>query len=1174
MPSKFTHLHVHSEYSLLDGLSKIPALVKRAKDLGMDSIALTDHGGMYGAIEFYKACREAEIKPIIGIETYITNDHKQKKNDDSNPTNHLILIAKDFEGYLNLCRLSTIANLEGFYYRPRIDKKLLRTYSKGILALSGCNSGEVSSFLTKGNYSGAKKAAMDYIDILGKENFFLEVQSHEFDKFLASHEVQSPIYQELSRMAKEEKVILAGVKKLSKELGVLPVATNDIHYIYQEDALAQDALICISTGKNLVDTNRLRLIDSPTYFLKSAKEMEKLFEDWPEVIKNSNIVASKINLELPIGKFVFPNFEIPKNETYESVLEKNARVGLKKRIPKSSKEINERLEYELSVIIKKGYASYFLIVADFVNWARFKGIISTTRGSASGSLVSYSLGITTVNPLDFKLPFERFLNPYRPSLPDIDIDIADNRRDEVIEYVKKKYGREKVAQIGTFGRMMARAAARDVARVLGWPYAQADRIAKMIPFGSQGFPMTISQSKTSNPDLGQMYKSDQKVKELLDLAEKIEGNARHVSVHAAGVVIAPLELTNYIPLQKETGGENIITQFDMHSVEDAGLVKMDFLGIRNLSILGNAVEIVKKTKKININLDKIPLDDKRAFEMLAKGETIGLFQLGGAGMTRYLKELRPTSVFDIMAMIALFRPGPMNSIPSYIKRKHGEEEITYLDPKMESILKNSYGVITYQDDMLMIAIDIAGYNWETVDQFRKAVGKKIPKEMAKQKDIFISGCIKYSKFTKAKAEKLWSLFEPFQGYGFNKAHAASYAMVAYQTAYMKANYPVEFMTAVMSAESGDAEKISAAISECQKLKIPVLPPDINKSFEGFTIEKKDANDVIRFGISAIKNVGEAAIKVIIEEREKHGGFKSLKEFCQRANLRTVNRKTLESLIKAGAMDLFGNRNSMLKALDDIKREGISVAKKVSEGQTGLFGDDDFKVEETSASSKVNDMEEVSKEEMLSWERELLGFYLTEHPLSQILPLLSSKVSHKISDLKEDFSYKGDITIGGIITQVRRTFTKTSNSQMAFIRVEDDTSGIEIVVFPRLFETIKEEIEMDNVVIITGKLDLRDDSTFLLAQTITRFEPNQVKRFESPESNFNFEVKLPQTADRVLIAEIYQILKQYPGNLATSLVVQSTDGIVRKIPLPFKADPTEDLIISLERLGCSVFKDEN
>jgi DNA polymerase-3 subunit alpha len=1157
--SKFIHLHVHSEYSLLDGLPKINSLVDRAKKLEMGAVALTDHGSMYGVIPFYKKCQDAKINPIVGCEMYTVESFKEKTPQSF----HLILLASNLEGYYNLMKLVTIANLEGFYYRPRIDRENIKKYSSGLIALSSCQSGEIAQYLVSGDFQKAKKTALEYQKIFGEGSYYLEIQKHEYDKFLSAHTSGSTIYNRLKNLSENEKKILDGIVKLSKATGIPQVATNDVHYLEKSDAQAQDVLNCIQTGKTISEENRMRMIDSPTFDFKTQDEMKQLFKEFPQALKNTVEIAKKCKLEIPLGIVDFPSFDVPENETPSSYLTKKAFEGIKKRAPKVTEEIKKRIEYELSVIIKKGYATYFLVVADYVNWARNQKIIYTTRGSAAGSLVSYALGITTVDPLIFSLPFERFLNPYRPSLPDLDIDFADNRRDEVIEYVKTRYGFDKVAQITTFGTMMAKAAVRDVARVLGWPYSKADRIAKLIPFGSQGFPMTIEEAKRVTPELDAMYRTDGEVKELLDLAQKIEGNARHASVHAAGIVIAPKPLTFYTPLQRETSGDKVITQYEMHAIEDVGLPKFDFLGIRNLSILQNAVAIIRENKNVDITLEEILWSDKKAFEMVAKGQTMGLFQLGGTGMTRYLKELKPSTIYDIMAMIALFRPGPMESIPEYIARKHGKKKVEYLDPRLEPILKNSFGVITYQDDVLEIAITLAGYNWETVDAFRKAIGKKIPSEMAKQETKFVEGCQKFGGLSRAKAEKLWKLFDPFKGYGFNKAHAASYAVVAYQTAYLKSNFPVEFMTAVMTAEADDTEKVTQAVSECKNLKIPVLPPDVNSSKTGFTIEKDTAGkEGIRFGLSAIKNVGVAAISEIVKAREEKGDFTSLSDFCLRVSLRVVNRKTLESLIKAGAMDRFGNRNSMLKALDDIKKEGQSLSRRVAEGQAGLFeGFEEKKGKKVEG--RIETFQEAPKNELLLWERELLGFYLTENPLTSILPQLANKVSHKISILKEEPSNDKPVIIGGIVTAIRHTFTKTRGDHMAFVKLEDETGQIEIVVFPRIFVQIREKLVTDKVLIFKGKTNLRDETLCVIADDIVDFESEDVGG-----SSKEVLIHLPKAVSRELLTEIYNCLKTYPGEVRSFLVLIQNDE-ERKIPVPFKVDPTGSLTSSLEELGCKV-----
>ena len=1168
--AKFAHLHVHTEYSLLDGLSKIPKLVTQAKIMGMKHLAMTDHGALYGTIKFYKECKEQGINPIIGCEMYIAKrSYTDKEIDKDKEYCHLTILAQNYEGYINLLELVTESWLEGFYYRPRVDKELLAKHAKGLMALSGCNSSEVAKKLIEGNADGAKKVVKEYQQIFGEDNYYLEIQRHLFDKFQTAHQPGTEIYTDLAKMARDEKKIIAGSQKLGKELKIPLVATNDIHYILSQDAQAQDAIVCIQTGKNISDTKRLRMIDSPTYYLKSAEEMAELFEDIPEAVENSVKVAEKVRIEIPLGKYSFPHFEVPKETTADEYLKKLCYERIKQRVDIVTPETKERLDYELSVISQKGYSTYFLVVADFVNWSRDQGIISTTRGSASGSLVSFALGITTVNPLYFKLPFERFLNLYRPSLPDIDVDFADNRRDDVIYYVRDKYGADKVAQIGTFGTMMARAAVRDVARVLGLPYSKADHIAKMIPIGAQGFHMSLDTAKKINKELGNLYDQDPEIKELLDLAEKVEGNARHVSVHAAGVVIGPKKLTNYTALQRETSGEKIITQFDMHDVEEVGLVKMDFLGIRNLSILGEAVKIVEKIHGIKIDLTGLPLDDKKAFEIMAKGETMGLFQLSGTGMTRYLKELKPTNIFDIMAMISLFRPGPMNMIPEFIERKNNSKKVKYFDSRMEEYLDQSYGVIVYQDDVLLTAINIAGYNWEEADKFRKAMGKKIPAEMTKQKERFVDGAIKNG-MSGEKAEELFKLIEPFAAYGFNKAHAASYAIIAYQTAYMKANYPVEFMTAVMSAESDDPDKIAAAVAECAKMKIQVLPPDVNQSETGFTIQKADGKKAIRFGLSAIKNVGNAAIEAIFTEREENDKFESLNDFVKRVNLRVVNRKTLESLIKAGAMDNFGKRNAMLKILDDLKSANASLSKSIASGQGSLFDEVEMKKQSTQSAPMVSqDIEEAPKEEILSWERELLGFYLTEHPLTKVADKIQKLTTTTIAEIDMLSGGQSAVRVGGIVVSIRKTFTKVRKEEMCFLKLQDTTGTLEIIVFPRVYSASWQYLMQDQIVIVSGKVETGEQSPVLIAEKIESLDSQQEPQEDFEETHI--EVAIPKDADRILLSKVYQVLKSSPGSIPTFLVLPTDNGSPKKFPVPFGLTKTEGLEIELQSLGCHILE---
>lgn len=1057
MASKFIHLHVHSHYSLLDGLTKIDDLVNEAARLGMPALALTDHGNMYGSIEFYKKCIKAGIKPIIGVEVYVAFESLyQKRPGVDNKRYHFTLLATNKEGYKNLVNLVTISHLDGFYYKPRIDKEILKKYSGGIIALSGCMAGEISRLIAVKKTDEAEKIAKEYENILGKRNFFIETGHHP--KIEGHQEIQN------------------GLIKLAKKLKIPIVATQDVHYLKPEDSLAQDTLRAIQRNEDVYDTNRSNF-RSENFSFRSGEEMEELFKDTPEAITNTFEIAERCNLKLDLGKWVFPKIELPEGEIAENYLNIMVKKGYEQKFP-GDEEVKKRMEYELEVINTKGYAPYFLVVADIMKFARENKIINNTRGSAAGSLVSYLIGITNVNPIKYKLPFERFLNPHRPSPPDIDMDFADDRREEIIEYIKRKYGEEHVAQIGTFGTMMARGAVRDVTRTLGKPYDFGDKISKLIPLGSQGFPMTIKQAMNIVPELRQMYESEKEVKEVLDLAQKIEGCARHVSVHAAGTVISPGKLIDYVPLQKEPNGEKIITQYDMRAVEDVGLLKMDLLGIKNLSVLGNAVRLVKKIHGKEIDLENLPLNDKKTFDMLSRGETIGVFQLGGSGMTKWIKELKPVNIFDIMAMIALFRPGPMANIPAYIKRKNGEEPARYLDPRLEKILDKTYGVVTYQEDVLMIAIELAGYDWNTVDAFRKAIGKKIPAEMAKQEKIFIEGCQKHGGLTLQKSEEIWKLFDPFKGYGFNKAHAASYAMVAYQTAYMKANFPTEFMAAVLTADAGDNEKIAASVNECKKMKIKILPPNINESFGDFTA----LGDSIRFGLYTVKNLGMEIANAVIEERKNNGQFKSFSDFLDRVQHKNLNKKSLESLVKSGAIDDLGERNQMLanteEALDYNRQSG-----KLKQNQNSLFS------LMSNVSSipdlKLKKAETASQHEKLLWEKELLGLYVSGHPLDKFAEKLE-KIKTKISDAKK-LPNNMPVVTAGMIEDIRKIMTK-KNEQMLFLKISDYAESIEGVIFPRVLEKYGNIIREGNCIGMKGKISLRNGEPSILVEEMKEMSP--------------------------------------------------------------------------------------
>ncbi|MFH1608718.1 MAG: DNA polymerase III subunit alpha [Patescibacteria group bacterium] len=1069
MKLNFIHLHTHSHYSLLDGLSKPIDLIKIAKDFEMPALAITDHGNMYGAIEFYKLAKKEGIKPIIGVEAYIAERTRLDKEPNiDNKRYHLTLLAKNETGYKNLIRLVSISNLEGFYYKPRMDKEILRKYSDGIICLSGCPGGELAKALASENEEKAEEIIKEHIEIFGKENYFLEIMKE-------------------SKSFPEYNIAREGLKKMSKKFDIPLVATFDSHYSCSGDSKAHETLLAIQTNSDIKDENKFSFGDEDYSFV-TPKEALEIFKDIPEAISNTSKVANMCNLELELGKWVFPDYKIESGKTYNEKLRELTYQGFKFRELKETPEIRERVEYELKIIFDKGYAPYFLVVGDLLRYAKESNILTTIRGSVAGSMVTFLLGITNVNPIEYKLPFERFLNPYRPSPPDIDMDFADNRRDEMIEYTKKKYGEDKVAQIGTFGTMMARGAVRDVARALAYPYSIGDRISKMIPMGSQGMPMTLDHAMEIVPELKEAYEKEKDTKEIIDLAKKLEGCVRHISVHAAGVVIAPKPIYEYTPVQYDPKGGKVITQYDMYSIEDAGLLKFDFLGIRNLAILGDAVSLVKRFYNINIDIAKIPLNDKKTFKLLADGQTEGLFQLNGSGITRYLKELKPSSIHDINAMVALYRPGPMESIPEYIKRKHNPHLVKYLDPRMEHFLKESYGLIVYQDDLLFCALEMAGYNWEEADKFRKAVGKKIPKEMAAQYSKFTKGIVTNGQ-TEEFAEKLWKLFEPFQAYGFNKAHAASYGMVAYQTAYMKANYPVEYMTAILTAESGDVEKISEIIGECKHMKIPVLPPNINESFGKFTVirnnnkseptmpKASNGQRKIRFGLYTIKNLGTDISDAIILERKQNDKFRSITDFLDRIKHKNLNKKSMEALIKSGSMDEFDERGTLLFNLEDMLAYNKEGSKQAA-NQVSLFGA--LPIEEK-PNFKLKEAPDASQTEKLSWEKELLGLYVSGHPLDRVREKLETKDTN-IKKIKSDLGNGMPITIGGIIETVRQVITK-NNERMAFLKITDLTDSIEAVAFPRLFQASLETLVPEKCVAIAGKVSIRNGEKTIIIEGV-------------------------------------------------------------------------------------------
>lgn len=1060
---KITHLHVHSHYSLLQALPKVDEIVKTAKAKGMEAIALTDNGNLYGAIDFYKECKKAEIKAIIGVDAYMAaRGLEDKQAGVDKGRTRIILLAKDQVGYKNLLELVTISHLKGFYYKPRLDMEVLKNHSQGLVAISSAWSGDVSTALRGHDKEKAKFIADTYKEIFG-DDFYIELTMHPE---ISGHNEHM---KELYDFAKDQKIQVVG--------------THDIYYLEQGDRKAWDTLMAVQQGGEGLEKVRSSFDEEDEDFsFLSLDELQDRFKEFPEALENNEKIIEKCNLTLELGKWVFPKLDLPSHKSPDDELRDLAFEGLDRRGLPHSEEILNRLEYELGVIKTKGYSPYFLVVADLLKFARENGIFSNIRGSVSGSLVTYASGITNINPLEYEIPFERFLNPDRPSAPDIDMDYADNRRDEMVEYVRHKYGENQVAQIGTFGTMMARGSVRDTARALGFPYALGDRIAKLIPMGAQGFPMTIDRALDEVPELKELYESDADTKTIIDMAKKIEGCARHISIHAAGVVIAPTELTDFTALQYDPKGENkIITQYDMYSIEDAGLLKFDFLGLKNLSIISAAMSLAKRTKGADMHPDTVPIDDKKTFEMLARGETADLFQLNGDGMTRFLVELKPSTIHDINAMVALYRPGPMQFIPNYIERKHDPSKVTYLDPALEPILKKTYGILVYQDDLLMMAHKLAGYTWGEVDKFRKAVGKKIPEEMREQKEKFIKGCMKHSGWSEKKANEIWKWIEPFAAYGFNKAHSVSYGRVAYQTAYLKANFPGEYMTSVLSAESGDTEKVAETVAECKRMGIDVLPPDVNESFREFTLLTGEARDHgnslgerIRFGLGSIKNFGEGIADFIIAERKKNGPFKTMEEFLSRVHDRNLNKKSMEALIKSGAMDALGERGKMLHNLDRLLE--YNKESQGGKDQTSLF---------SSLSSSgysplyMEDVPPVSEDERLLWEKELLGLYISGHPLDKFKEKLASR-DKSIKSIKETSKENEVVVVGGIVEQVKDFLTK-GGDKMLFVKIADFSDSIEMVVFPRTYEEFKTVIVPDECIAVKAKVSLRNGEKSLIVE---------------------------------------------------------------------------------------------
>jgi len=1121
----FSHLHVHTEYSLLDGMCRIPQLLAKARELGMDSLAITDHGVMYGAIQFYLQARQAGIKPIIGCEVYLSPNSRFGRDAGDKNRYHLILLAKNKTGYHNLIQLTTRAHLEGFYYKPRVDKELLAQHKNGLIALSACVAGEVPSLIREGLIEEAKEAALWYKQTFA--DFYLEIQRQPIPEL-------EPVNQSLIA--------------IGAELNIPLVATNDVHYINQEDAPSHDLLLCIGTNSSIYDENRMKMAGD-FFYLKSPREMAELFKDIPQAIENTERIAQMCHLELEFGRLHLPEIELPQGKTADQFLADLCYQSWHQYYPQPTPEIERRLEYELEVIKKTQFANYFLVVWDLISFAKEKNILFGVRGSAAASIVLHCLGITAADPMEHKLVFERFLNLERQEMPDIDLDFEDDRRDEVIAYVSHKYGQDHVAQIITFGTLGARAALRDVGRALGMPYSDVDRVARLVPFSPN---MTLERAVEENSELRSIYHEDATIRNLVESARRVEGISRHASTHAAGVVISREPLTRYVPLQRasrDNGQETVMTQFTMEDIAHIGLLKMDFLGLANLTILSKAKEIILENRGLDIDLPQIPMDDERTFALLSAGETTGVFQLEGAGMRRHIKELKPTSFSDIAAMVALYRPGPMEHIPTFVKAKHGIEPIRYPHPALASILEETYGVIVYQEQVLFIVQVFAGYSLGQADIFRKAMGKKISQVMKKERRNFIAGARKNG-FSADVAGEVFALIEPFAGYAFNKAHSVSYALIAYQTAYLKANYPAEYITAFLITHAAQLEKVATAVAECRRLGINVLPPDINHSQVSFAIEMADKTPSIRFGLNAIKNVGEGAIKPIIDERDQGGEFRSVEDLCRRAELRGVNKRVMESLIKAGALDCLGSRGVLLHSVDRILSLAQREQRLKESGQSTMF---DLWGEAVPVPMPNLDLEgsDISVKERLAWEKELLGVYISEHPFSSFADKIDSETT-LCGQIDAEMAGQ-TVRVAGMVASVRQLFTR-DRRPFASAVLEDLEGRIEVMVWPKIYADTKDLWQEGDILVVEGRVRLRDDRLQLNCDRVRHYQPETAKPSKPPAVEevtaaevHRLIISISQTDDEThdtaYLHQLIDILKDFPGQDEVSLRVTNEEKVI-------------------------------
>jgi len=1148
MTQSFVHLHCHSEFSLLDGMSRIGDLVQTATDAGMPALALTDHGTMFGAIEFYSKAREKGVKPIIGCEVYVADRPLDEKADSRAQNYHLVLLAENEEGYRNLIRLTTEAHLRGFYRKPRIDHALLERHSAGLICLSACANGELARIIQAGDLPAAEEKADWYHQVFG-DRYYLELQYHELD-------FQPTINQ--------------GILHLSQKLNLPLVATNDVHYVRSAHAGAHDVLLCIQTQTTMSDPKRMRL-GTQQFYLKSPDEMRALFEGYPGAISNTLAIAERCNLDIAFGRPQLPHFEAPTGQSPREYLRSLCEEGVRSRYAAVTDEIRERLEYELSVIVDTGFVDYYLVVHDVIWFARGAGIaVGPGRGSAAGSIVAYVLYLTNVDPIAHGLSFERFLNPARVTMPDMDLDFADDRREEVIQYVAQKYGRERVAQIITFGTLGARAGVRDVGRALGMSYPDVDRVAKLVPFMCS----KIAKAKEEAAELQQLYDGDPAMRRLLDTVEDLEGVARHASTHAAGVVISRDPLTEHVPLYKVPKNGQVTTQYAMGSIEQIGLLKLDFLGLRTLTILERARSFVRQSAGEDFKLDDIPLDDPRIYELLSTGETFGIFQVDGNGMRRLLRDLKPSEFNHIVALVALYRPGPMEHIDEFVARKNGLREVRYIHPALEEVLRETYGIVVYQDQVMRLAVRIAGYTMGEADLLRRAMGKKKPEELAKHRDTFIERAAKLGTDAKT-ARKLFDIVEPFAGYAFNKAHAAAYAVITCQTAFFKAVYPREYMAGYLSAEKDNAEKVADAMAECRRLGITILGPDINLSRTDFSLE----DGGIRFGLSAVKHVGSGAIESILTVREQGGRFSSLEEFCSRIDWRVVNKRMLETLIRCGALDSFGiERGRLLGSLDRIVGFGTRLQRAAAAGQTTLFGD----VEEPVDMLQLAVCEAVPLETRLAWEQELLGTYISPHPLAEAEKKLADAHAISVGDVTSDQHGKR-IAVLGMVNAVRSFSTKQGKPMCSF-QLSGLRSNLEVLVFSRHYQKLQGKLEEHAIVVVEGKFDAEEGRLRLLADAIelledvlsgavpvngngragpqsspngnghgsagSMSEPSSAEAAGSAAWKITIEVERgsDKAHDIARILQVYQTLQRYRGQDEVEILVRQ-GASVRTIPLP-------------------------